>query len=242
LENKPIPFLFVVTPDLPKHQRMLQPSTLKFLSNLKKNNNKPWFDEHRKDYETAKADFYTMVQELITAIAVFDEPIGLLEVKNCVFRINRDVRFSKDKSPYKNNLACYFNRAGKKSNGAGYYLHIEPGGCMAGGGIWMPETATLQAIRQEIDYNFNSFKKLTESRSFKQVFPAGIDSSQSLQRPPKGYEADNPAIDYLKMKSFVVFKNFTDQQVVNRNFVVEVAHTFKAMKPFIDFLNTAVEL
>lgn len=219
---------------------MLQVSTLKFLKELQKNNNKPWFDAHRQQYETAKAGFYAMVEKLIPAIAKFDAPIGQLAVKQCVFRINRDVRFSKNKDPYKNNMACYFNHAGKNGLGAGYYLHIEPGKSFAAGGIWVPEPQVLAGIRQEIDYNFTEWKKIVESRHFKKEFTEGIKSSEALVRPPKGYDEANPAIEYLKMKSFIVTKSFSDTDLQQKNFVAAVAKTFSNMKPLIDFLNTAL--
>ncbi|MBL0199046.1 MAG: DUF2461 domain-containing protein [Chitinophagaceae bacterium] len=219
---------------------MLQSTTLKFLKDLKKNNNKPWFDEHRTQYETARADFFSMIEKLIPAIAKFDEPIGHLTVKETVFRINRDVRFSKDKSPYKNNMACYFNQAGKNGLGAGYYLHIEPGKSFAAGGIWVPEPAVLAGIRQEIDYNFADWKKILENKSFKKVFTDGITSNDTLVRPPKGYDENNPAIEFIKMKSFIVRKSFADADLPDKNFATEVAKTFNTMKPLIDFLNTAL--
>ena len=220
---------------------MLQSTTLKFLNNLKKNNNKHWFDEHRTQYETARTDFFGMVEKLIPGIAKFDEPIGRLTVKETVFRINRDVRFSKNKSPYKNNMACYFNQAGKNGLGAGYYLHIEPGKTFAAGGIWVPEPAVLAGIRQEIDYNYTDWKKIIENKVFKKTFAAGITSSDTLVRPPKGYDENNPAIEFLKMKSFIVRKNFADADLQDKNFVTEVAKTFNTMKPLIDFLNTALQ-
>ena len=219
---------------------MLQSTTLKFLKDLKNNNNKPWFDDHRKQYETARADFYTLVEKLIQAISKFDAPIGLLTVKECVFRINRDVRFSKDKAPYKSNMACYFNQGGKNGLGAGYYLHVEPGKSFAAGGIWVPEPAILAGIRQEIDYNFTDWKKITENKSFKKKFTEGITSNDSLVRPPKGYDENNPAIEFLKMKSFIVRKAFADADLQHKSFVTEVAKTFNTMKPLIDFLNTAL--
>ncbi|NOT92379.1 DUF2461 domain-containing protein [Ferruginibacter sp.] len=219
---------------------MLQPSTLKFLKDLKKNNNRPWFEEHRKQYENAKEDFLSLTEKLIAGIAVFDPPIAVLKAKECTFRINRDVRFSKDKSPYKNNIAGYFNRKGKKGNGAGYYLHIEPGQSFAAGGLWMPEPADLAKIRQEIDYSFDEWKKITGNASFKKTFTEGV-KGDALVRPPKGYEETNPAIVYLKMKSFIVSKPFTDAEVQSKSFVKDVANTFKTMKPIIDFLNAATE-
>ena len=219
---------------------MLQSSTVKFLKDLKKNNNRPWFEEHRKQYENAKEDFLSLTEKLITTIAVFDPPIANLKAKECTFRINRDVRFSKDKSPYKNNIAGYFNRKGKKGNGAGYYLHIEPGQSFAAGGIWMPEPADLAKIRQEIDYSFDEWGKITANASFKKTFIQGV-KGEALVRPPKGYEETNPAIEYLKMKSFIVSQPFTDAQVQSKTFVKDVANTFKTMKPMIDFLNAATE-
>jgi uncharacterized protein (TIGR02453 family) len=219
---------------------MLLASTLKFLHDLNKHNNKSWFEDHRKQYETARADFLSLTAHLIAAIAAFDKPIQNLQAKNCLFRINRDVRFSKNKDPYKNNLAAYFNKDGKKGAGAGYYLHIEPGKSVAAGGIWMPEPAILNSIRQEIDYSFTEWKKVITGKSFKKTFEEGI-KGDSLIRPPKGYDEDNPAIEFIKMKSFIVTRPFTDAEVQNKNFVKDIAKTFLAMKPMIDFLNVSIE-
>lgn len=220
---------------------MLQSSTLLFLKNLKKNNNKPWFEGHRKQYDTAKADFLLLIESLISSIGKFDPPIANLKPKDSIFRINRDVRFSKDKSPYKSNMAGYFNRGGKKGNGAGYYLHIQPGKSMAAGGIWMPMAPDLSKIRQEIDYNLNEWKKITGNTEFKRMFTEGVKSDSVLQRPPKGYDENNPAIEFLKMKSFIVTRPFTDAEVQSRGFVKEVSKTFQAMKPMVDFLNKSLD-
>lgn len=218
---------------------MLQPSTLKFLKDLKKNNNKPWFDEHRKQYENSKADILVLTTQMINAIAIFDKPIGILQPKNCTFRINRDVRFSKNKDPYKSNMAAYFNKDGKKGIGAGYYLHIEPGKSFAAGGVWVPEPAVLAGIRQEIDYNYKEWQNIIKNKSFVKTFTAGIEGD-ALVRPPKGYDENNPAIDFIKMKSFIVSKTFTDAEVQNKNFVKNIAGSFVAMKPVIDFINVAL--
>lgn len=219
---------------------MLQPATLKFLKDLTRNNNKPWFDAHRPQYEIAKEDFYSLVEKLIPAIAKFDAPIGQLAVKQCVFRINRDVRFSKNKAPYKSNMACYFNQAGKNGPGGGYYLHIEPGKSFAAGGIWVPEPAVLAGIRQEIDYNFADWKKIIENKDFKKTFREGLRNNETLVRPPKGYDENNPAIEFLKMKSFIVSKPFTDADLQSKNLVTAVSGTFSSIKPLIGFLNTAL--
>jgi uncharacterized protein (TIGR02453 family) len=219
---------------------MLQSSTLKFLKDLKKNNNRPWFEGHRKQYEEAKGDFLLMTENLIAGIASFDPPIAQLKAKDCTFRINRDVRFSKDKSPYKSNIAGYFNRNGKKGTGAGYYLHIEPGNSFAAGGMWMPEPKDLVKIRQEIDYSFDEWKKITGNAAFKKAFTEGV-KGEALVRPPKGYDDTNPAIEFLKLKSFIVTRAFTDAELLDKTFSKNVVATFKTMKPLIDFLNAAIE-
>ena len=219
---------------------MLQRSTINFLKALEINNNKPWFDEHRKVYEAAKADVQNMVGQLIPTIAAFDEPIGALQIKDCTFRINRDVRFSKNKLPYKNNMAVYLSPGGKKAVAAGYYFHIEPGKSYAAGGFYSPMPAELSKIRQEIDYNFDALKTIIDQKTFKKFFPTGIDGIASLVRPPKGYDENNPAIHYLKMKHFIVSTPLTDAQLQDGNLVKELAKIFAAMKPLNDFLNHAI--
>ena len=219
---------------------MVQSSTIKFLKDLAKNNNKPWFDKNRKAYESAKDDFVQVVAQVIRGIGNFDPSIAALEAKNCTFRINRDVRFSKNKAPYKNNMAAYFNKDGKKGLGAGYYMHIQPGQSFVAGGIWMPEPPVLAGIRQEIDYNLDDWKKIVESRSFKKIFPKGLEG-EALSRPPKNYDDNNPAIEYIKRKSFIVTRPFTDSEVQGKGFVKEVSKTFQAIKPLVDFINLAAQ-
>jgi uncharacterized protein (TIGR02453 family) len=220
---------------------MLQPSTLKFLKSLKKNNNKPWFDAHRKDYESAKEDFSAFVQAVIDKHGKKDKTINQLKAKDCMFRINRDVRFSKDKSPYKTNMGAYINRGGKKSVFGGYYFHCEPGESFMGGGLWMPMPPELNKVRQEIDYNFNEFKKIVQSKKFKSIYK---DLSRSVEyvltRVPKGYEPTNPAAEYLKMKSFVALANLKDSDITSKNLISKTVEAFEALQPFVEFINEAV--
>ena len=223
------------------NKNMLQLSTIKFLQQLEKNNNRAWFEDNRKKYEDAKADFLIMVEHLLPAIATFDPSIADQQAKNCTFRINRDVRFSKNKSPYKNNMAAYFNRLGKKGIGAGYYVHVEPGKSFLAAGIWMPEAADLAKIRQEIDYNLNEWKKMLSSPAFKKNFNSGLDTSNILVRPPKGYTEDNPALAFLKLKSFVVRSPVDDSEVTEKGFVKKVAKVLQASKPLVTFLNRAID-
>jgi uncharacterized protein (TIGR02453 family) len=220
---------------------MIQKNTLDFLKLLRNNNNKPWFDAHKKQYEEARATFIQSVESIIAVLSKIDGDIGNLTAKECLFRINRDVRFSKDKRPYKNNMSAYFNKAGKKGNGAGYYVHAEPGQSFIAAGIWMPAPEDLAKIRQEIDYNFDEWKQITGSRGFKKQFEKGIDKSNSLVRPPKGYEEENPAIEFLKLKSFVVTKPFTDASLMSKSFLKELSQSFKEVKPMIDFINRALD-
>ena len=146
---------------------MLQPTTLKFLKDLKKNNTREWFEKNRKSYEAAKEDFASLITAVIAQFGKKDNYLSNLTAKECVYRINRDVRFSKNKAPYKNNMAASMISGGKKSNLAGYYLHIEPGGkSIVGGGRYMVEPDQLKKIRQEIDYSWNEFNKIIHNKKF----------------------------------------------------------------------------
>jgi len=221
---------------------MLQSSTIKFLKDLRKNNNKPWFEKNRKVYEAAKADFAGFIQKVIDQHAKNDPSIKNLVAKDCMFRINRDVRFSKDKSPYKTNFGASINKGGKKAwNFAGYYFQVQPGRNFAGGGIWMPEPNELKKVRQEIDYNFAGFKKIIGSKKFKSIY-GDLDRSAEflLSRVPKGYEPGNPAADYLKLKSFVAISFFSDADLVSKNLVKKTVAAFEALQPLIEFINESV--
>ena len=221
---------------------MLHPSTIKFLKNLKKNNNKSWFEKNREIYETAKADFANFIQEVINQHGKKDTSIKNLVAKDCLFRINRDVRFSKDKSPYKSNFGASINKGGRKAlYSAGYYFQVQPGRNFAGGGIWMPEPNELKKIRQEIDYNFTDFKKIIGARKFKSVY-GDLDRSAEflLRRVPKGYEPDNPAADYLKLKSFVAISFFSDADLTSKDLVKKTVAAFEALQPLVEFINESV--
>ena len=220
---------------------MFQSSTLKFLKDLKKNNNKPWFDAHRKEYESAKADFINFTQAVIDKHGKKDKTISQLKAKDCIFRINRDVRFSKDKSPYKTNMGAYINRGGKKSLFGGYYFHCEPGKSFMGGGLWMPMPPELSKVRQEIDYNLKELKKIISSKKFKSVYKnLSRDKEYVLTRVPKGYEPNNPAAEYLKMKSFVALTKISDKDFTSKDLLQKTITAFEALQPLIEFINHAL--
>lgn len=220
---------------------MLKTSTLKFLKDLRKNNNKPWFEKHRQEYDNAKTDYAGLVQQVIDQFGKKEPALAHLAAKDCLFRINRDVRFSKDKSPYKTNMGAYFNQEGKKSNLAGYYLHFEPGRSFVGGGLWMPEPGDLAKIRQEIDYNLQDFKKLVESKKFRTLY-GGLSREPEflLSRVPKGYEAGNPAAEYLKFKSLVAMTPLSDTDLVSPDLVKKIVTAFTTLRPLVQFLNEGI--
>lgn len=219
---------------------MIEKQTLQFLSELKKKNVKEWFDANRSRYDAAKENANHVFEQLIEEMGKFDKDIAVLSLKDCTYRINRDIRFSKDKTPYKTNIAAYFAKGGKKTDASGYYLHIEPGGAFIGAGCWWPHTKLLASIRQEIDYNFEEWQKIISEKRFKKVFIDGILKTDTLQRAPKSYEEQNPAIEFIKLKSFNVIQKFPDAEMMQKDFVKNTAAKFKTVKPVIDFLNNAV--
>jgi uncharacterized protein (TIGR02453 family) len=222
---------------------MLQPSTIKFLKSLSKNNNKPWFDAHRNEYIDAKDDFARFVSTIIKETSKFDSDVKDLQIKDCVFRINRDIRFSKNKTPYKTNMGASFDRGGKKSIYAGYYFHAEPGGkSFAGGGIWMPMAPELKKIRQEIDYCFEEFKSIVENKSFVAEYKSLENTPDvKLSNLPRGYDKENPAAEYLKFKSILAIKYLPDDDLTSSKLVAKTIKAFKALTPLVKFINKALE-
>lgn len=217
---------------------MIEASTIKFLKDLKKNNNKPWFDAHRKQYEAARMNFEEFLQVLIDKHALKDPTIKEQVAKQCMFRINRDIRFSKDKTPYKSHFAASINMGGKKSIFGGYYVHLEPGGSFAGGGIWMPQPPELKKIRQEIDYCYEEFKRIHGSKKFKSVL-GGLYRGEdvSLVRVPQGFEQDNPAAADLKLKSWIAMRDIKDAELQSKQLLKTCLNALEAIQPLINFIN-----
>ena len=220
---------------------MLQVSTLKFLKDLKKNNNKPWFDAHRARYDEAKSDFAEFIQVLIDRHSTKDPGIKSLKAKDCIFRINRDIRFSKDKTPYKSNFGASLNFGGRKSIYAGYYFHLDPGESLVGGGLWAPMPPELKKLRQEIDYNLDEFRKIILSKKFKAVYGSIYQGDDMrLVNVPQGFEKDNPAGEYLKMKSFIAMKSLTNAEISSASLVKTCLEAFAALQPLLNFINRGV--
>ena len=221
---------------------MLQSSTVKFLRDLSKHNNKSWFDNNRDKYEDAKSDFESFIQEVIDKHGKKDETIRDLVAKKCTFRINRDIRFSKDKTPYKTNMGGSLDRGGKKSIYAGYYVHLEPGGkSFVGGGLWMPMPPELKKVRQEIDYCLDEFRNIVEAKKFTAVY-GGLYTGEdvSLKKVPQGFDANDPAAPYLKLKSWLAMKPMTDVEMTSADLTKKTTAAFETLQPLIYFINRAL--
>ncbi|MDY0101847.1 MAG: DUF2461 domain-containing protein [Lentimicrobium sp.] len=213
---------------------------INFLQLLESNNNREWFTENKKLYEEARHHFETVLSSIIVGISVFDGSVGLPSAKESMFRIYRDVRFSKNKLPYKTNMGGFVSPGGRKAIKSGYYVHIEPGKSFLGGGIYMPDPEVLKKIRQEIYFNAGEFVKIITQRDFRKVF-GELSREDMLKRPPKDFPADFPDIALLLYKSYVVGHSLTDAEVVAGDFTVKAIEIFKTMKPLHDFLNRAIE-
>jgi uncharacterized protein (TIGR02453 family) len=212
----------------------ISPTLPQFLMDLATNNNREWFETYRKRYETEKAYFQQVIGYLLKEIGQFENLDGV-EIKDCSYRINRDIRFSADKSPYKKNFGCSFEQGGKKSGRVGYYLHIEPGNCFLAGGAWGPTKEQLHAIRQEIDYNGADLLKIIEKPDFKKLF-SKIEGD-ALKTMPKGYPKDHEYIELLKQNQLYVMHTYTDNEILEADFLPKVVSHCRTMKPFTDWLN-----
>lgn len=219
---------------------MIKPETLAFLKDIKQNNNRDWFTANKPVYEKAKADVLAFVKELITALSSVDPEFSAeTDPKKCLMRIYRDVRFSKNKDPYKINYGISFGVKGKGVNEPGYYLHIEPGKSFIAGGYWMPEAAQLKLIRQEVDYNSQAFLSIINDENFRQRFE--LSKEDTLKTAPKGYEKDDPNIKLLKLKSFIAIQPLKDEVFFKADIVNNLKTSFTAIYPFILFLRKAID-
>lgn len=219
---------------------MLQPATLSFIKDIKKNNTRDWFEKNKPRYENAKTNFENFVTEILNHFVKINPKLKDLEARKCTFRIYRDVRFSKNKDPYKTNMGAFINEGGKKMELAGVYIHIEPGGkSFIAGGRYMPDAPSLKAIRQEIEYNTNAFKKVISEKSFKKYF-GGLEDLK-LKTNPKGFDKDFADIDLIKYTSYIATRELDDKTIASKTFVKELAASYKSMMPLIKFLNEAVK-
>jgi uncharacterized protein (TIGR02453 family) len=215
----------------------IKKSTLDFLTDLKCNNDREWFNNNRARYNDARSNYETFVQAIIDRITQFDPILKGLEVKSCTYRINRDIRFSNDKSIYKTYMGAFIVRGGKKNGDrfAGYYVHVEPGNNMIAGGAYMPPKEWLSEIRGKIDEDGDKFQKIINNKDLIRIF--GSLEGEKLKTAPKGYPKDHPYIELLKFKSFLVAKSLSDREIMSDKALDTIVEASKVMKPMNDFLN-----
>lgn len=217
------------------YSTMINKSTLTFLKKLKKNNHRDWFHANRESYAVASADFRAFIALLLVEFTKMNPKLDGLQLKDLVFRINRDVRFSANKAPYKTNFGAYLAQGGKKAGRAGFYIQVEPGNSFIAGGCWMPPAPQLKSIRQEIDYNLDDFNSILGGKSFKKQF--GELSDCRLKTNPKGYDKSNPAINHLRQTSFIVEQVLEDDDLLAPSLTKQCVSAYQAMLPFLEFLN-----
>ena len=211
----------------------IKKESLDFLKKLSKNNNRDWFNAHKDLYIQAQENIIAFADALLGEMNRHDN-IETESGKKSVYRIYKDVRFSKDKTPYNTQWSGGFRRATKKLRG-GYYFHIEPGNTFLAGGFWGPESNDIKRIRQDIDYNYESWEKIFKSKVFKSTF--GEMRGEQLSSAPRGYAKDHPAIDLLRYKQYLLRHNFSDAEVLSPDFVKKANDVFKKMRPFLDYMS-----
>lgn len=213
-------------------------STFEFLKALKENNNREWFNAHKPEYEKAKDNVEAFIQALISKLAAFDPHIDeSIQAKKCLFRIYRDVRFAKDKSPYKTWFAAGISLDGRKLEGPEYYIHLGPESSFIAVGYWRPKKEHLESIRQEIDYNLEAFENSLKSGNYS---ADDLSQEDKLVRPPAGYTEDNEAIEYLKLKSFILLKPLEDREVLKAFALEDIVQVFQRTINFKNFIHEAI--
>jgi uncharacterized protein (TIGR02453 family) len=221
---------------------MFTKEAIHFLEDLAANNNTEWMHANKKRYEAYKKDYHNLISSVLEEIKPLDAALEPLEVKNCTFRINRDIRFSKDKSPYKTNMGVWMTTNKTRKNSPGYYIHFEKGKCFIGGGVWCPDSDELKKIRREIAFFHEDLEAIVNNTTFKKEFGAiDIEDGNVLKSAPKGYDANHPAIEFLKLKSFTISQPIDEKWFTDNDFAKKIVDKLIFMKPFNDFLNRALE-
>ena len=222
---------------------MIKQTSLNFLKELKNNNSREWFEQNKIIYQAYKDDIISFTENLLLELEKFDLSIAnaILIPKKCLTRVNRDLRFSKDKTPYKNYVLVVFNKNAPHGNTAGYFIHIEPGNCMVGGGIWQTTPEFLKKIRKEISYSFEEINGIISSKQFQEIFPSGIQGQSKLKKITDLSEEREPVIELLKMKGFCTKELISDNVLTSSDAVKTIINYFKTTKPLIEYLNKAIE-
>ena len=221
---------------------MITKEALQFLEDLIANNNTEWMHANKKRYESFKKDYHLYIASILAEIKPLDNSLEPLEIKNCTFRINRDIRFSKDKSPYKTNIGVWFTQNRNRKNAPGYYIHFEKGNSFIAGGVWCPEPDELKQIRKEIEFFHDDLEKIVADKTFKKEFKELThNDTNSLKNAPKGFDPNHPAIEFLKLKSYTASQKVDDKIFMEPDFSKKIAQKLIALKPMNDFLRRALE-
>ena len=221
---------------------MIDPRTFAFLSGLKANNTREWFKDHRADYEDVKANLIEVAAKLTAEVARFDDVIRQsgFDPATAVTRMNRDMRFSKDKTPYKTDFFVMVRSSPHFQRVAGYSIHIEPGASYASAGIFRTERDPLSKIRSRISNRFAEWKAIVESPDVQRIFPDGFIAPNVLKNGPKGFDKDDPAIEYLKLEGFSLNHRMSDAAMSADGALAEWVSAHRTASPLVDFINTAV--
>lgn len=214
---------------------MIRKQTFDFLKKLAANNSREWFHANRPLYDAERANVLEFVTILLGEISKFDHRLTGVEAEDCLFRIFRDARFSRHKTPYKTNFGAFMKSGGRSTPGAGYYLHIEPGNCFVSGGIYMPPAPLLLAIRTAIAREAAPFKKIIGAPAFIKLF--GGLSGDTLVTAPKGFPRDHPEIELLKYRHYLVYRGLSEKTVLSKEFSSVCIESFMAMRKFNAYLN-----
>jgi len=212
---------------------------LNFLSDLKANNNREWFADNKLRYVNAAEKFEFLINVLQLKIKNFDSSIDVNSAKDCIFRIYKDTRFSNNKEPYKSNMGAYISKGGKKSFNAGYYVHVEPNMSFAGGGIYCPPAPILKHLRYDLAHDADGFRSILNNPVFKLNF--NTLGGEQVKTVPRGYDKNHPNIDLLRYTSYIVMRNFSDEEIVSDNYVSQLTELFELQKPFNDYLNSIIK-
>lgn len=213
-----------------------------FLEALKKNNNTEWFHSQKKAYEAYKKWYHGTIAAVLEELKKWDPSLEPLEPKNCTFRINRDIRFSKDKSPYKTNIGMWFTHDKSQKNSPGYYIHYEKGASFIAGGVWCPEPEQLKKIRKEIEFFYEDLDEIVHEKSFATQYKSlSREEGNVLKKAPKDTDPNHPGIEFLKLKSFTAATPIADDQFLDSDFGKKIARDLAVLKPLNDFLRRALE-
>lgn len=221
------------------YNKVTMKNILSFLEALAQNNNRDWFNDHKKLYQESLESFREFIGVILNGVSQVDPTIGDLEAKDCIFRIYKDIRFSKDKTPYKTHFGGWMAKGGRKSTDAGYYFHLEPGNSFMAAGVWMPPKEQLSLIRQEIMYNPDSYFSVISNPAISKRYERG-GKEDMLKKGPAGYPKDFEFLEELKYKHYIFSRQYGDKEILTKGFTDMLVDDYKGLYPLVDYLNHAM--